>query len=61
MKDKITFRYYPNQGGAMCGVNPSIIEMWNEDVCLYYEPLGFLSSDTSYRGTGMLLSNYILL
>lgn len=49
--DKITFRYYSNHD-TTCALYPSIIEMWSEDICLYYESIGFLSHE-SYVGTGM--------
>jgi hypothetical protein len=49
--DKITFRYYPNQD-TTCALYPSVIEMWSEDICLYYESIGFLAHE-SYVGTGM--------
>ena len=49
--DKITFRYYSNLD-TTCAFYPSIIEMWSEDVCLYYESIGFLSHE-AYVGTGM--------
>lgn len=49
--DKITFRYYSNSDTS-CSSYPTIIEMWSEDVCLYYESVGFLSHE-SYMGTGM--------
>lgn len=51
VKDKITFRYYSNYDTA-CNTRPTMIEMWSEDVCLYYESIGFLSHE-SYMGTGM--------
>mmetsp|Transcript_17098 Transcript_17098/g.28560 ORF Transcript_17098/g.28560 Transcript_17098/m.28560 type:complete len:409 (+) Transcript_17098:51-1277(+) len=51
VKDKITFRYYSNFDTA-CSMHPSIIEMWSEDRCLYYESIGFLTHE-SYKGTGM--------
>lgn len=51
VQNKITFRYYSNQD-TICTPYPTIIEMWSEDICLYYESIGFLSHE-SYVGTGM--------
>lgn len=51
IKNKITFRYYSNYDTS-CASYPSVIEMWTEDICLYYEPMGFISHD-SYVSTGM--------
>jgi hypothetical protein len=51
VQDKITFRYYSNEDTS-CDLYPTVIELWSEDMCLYYESIGFLT-DESYVGTGM--------
>ena len=51
LENKITLRYYTNED-ATCGKYPSVIEMWSEDICLYYESLGLLTHE-AYASTGM--------
>lgn len=51
LRNKISFRYYTNLHTS-CRQYPSIIEMWSEDICLYYESIGYFSHET-YIGTGV--------